>query len=244
MQQSMPPSDAERPVENPYAPPRAFESPAATTTESSHARSQRQQHLRRESCIRATGLLCLIVGVILLVSFGLGTLAELRKFPSGERDIDPWLYRRWIARMATVNSLALIAAVTSWGLFQLRNWGRWTLTIISVIPVPILLCSGLIHESSGDPAFQESLDSFGSIALSVVSALSCAPQVFLLWSPKGKTVFSPGYREIIKQTPDLRGGCLGSLQALLIVPASCTSYFVLMMTTLNTLVLLGLIRSF
>jgi hypothetical protein len=244
MQQSMPPSDAERPVENPYAPPRALESPAATTTESSQARSHRQQHLRRESCIRATGLLCFIVGVIVLLSFGLGTLSELRKLSSGERDIDPWIYRRWIARMATVNSLAFIATVTSWGLFQLRNWGRWSVTIISVIPVPILLCSWLVHGSSGDPSIQESLDSFGSIALSIVSALSCAPQLFLLWSPKGKTVFSPGYQEIMQQTPDLRGGCLGFLQALLMIPASCTSYFVLMMTTLNTLVIFGLIRSF
>jgi hypothetical protein len=242
MQKSTPPSDAERPVDNPYAPPRANESPA--TTESSQARSQRQKHLRRESCIRATGLLCLIVGVLLLVSFGWGVLSELRKLSSGERDIDPWIYRRWIARTATESSLAFIAAVTSWGLFQLRNWGRLTLTIISVIPVPILLCSCLVRGSSGDPSFQESLDPFGSIALSVMSALSCAPQLFLLWSPKGTMVFSPGYREIIQQTPDVRGGCFGFLHALLIIPVSCTSYCVLMMATMNTLVILGLIRSF
>ena len=122
MQQSMPPSDPERPVENPYAPPRALESPAATRKESSQTRSQRQQHLRREACIRATGLVCFVLGVIVLLSFGLGTLSELRKLSSGERDIDPWIHRRWIARMATVNSLAFIATATSWGLFQLRNW--------------------------------------------------------------------------------------------------------------------------
>ncbi len=243
MQESVPPSDGERPVVNPYAPPAALDGPPATTLESSPARRQRQQHLRRESCIRATGLLCLIAGVIVLGSFGLGLFAELRKLSSAP-EVDRWVYRRWIARMATVDSLAFIATVTSWGLFQLRNWGRWAVTIIAVIPVPILLCSWLVQRSAGNPSIQESFDSFGSIALSVVAGLSSAPQLFLLWSPKGKTVFSTRYQEIIQQTPDLRGGCLGSLQALLIFPASCASYLVLMMTTLNTLVIFGLIRSF
>ena len=87
MLQSKPPSDAERTVENPYAPPRALESPATATAETSQARSQRQQHLRRESCIRATGLVCLIVGVLVLLSFGLGTLSELGKLRSGEQQL-------------------------------------------------------------------------------------------------------------------------------------------------------------
>jgi hypothetical protein len=237
-------SDADGPDDNPYAPPRAQETPPASDAQADHLQVQRRQHLNRERCIRVTGLLCLAVAVIVLLSFGLGTLSELRKLPSDERELEQWMNRRWVARMATVNSLALIATVTNWGLFQLRSWGRWVATIVSVIPVPILVCTWLIGDRTGDPTVRESLDSFGLIALAMVSAISCIPQFFLLWSPKGRMVFSPAYRRIVLLTPNQREGCLGLLQALLIFAASCTSYFVLMMATLNTLVILGLIRSF
>jgi hypothetical protein len=186
----------------------------------------------------------LILAAIVLLGFGLGTLYEFQRTSTGEGAIEAWIYRRWLARMATVNSLALLAAVTSWGLFQLRNWGRWALTIVLLVPLPILLFSLLFHDRSGAATAQESVDSVGLIGLTIVLALSCAPQLFLLWSPKGRTVFSPGYRKVIEQTQDLRRGCLGYLQALLIVPASFASYLVLMVTALNTLVVLGLIRSF
>ncbi len=102
---------------------------------------------------------------------------------------------------------------------------------------------GLWQERSGDPALQESLDSVGSLALSVVSVLASVPQLFFLWSPRGKTIFSAGYREIIEETPDRRGGCLAYLKALIVIAASFTSYVVLMIAILNTLVVLGLIRS-
>jgi hypothetical protein len=244
MQQSKPSSDAERPDENPYAPPKAEISSAVEEGKTDEAGSQRQKHLRRETCIRITGLLSLILATIVLLSFGLGTLYEFQKTATGEVAIEAWIYRRWVARMATVNSLAFVATVTSWGLFQLRNWGRWALTIVLLVPFPILLFSLLLRNCSEAATAQESVDSIGLIALSIVLALSCTPQLFLLWSPKGRTVFSAGYRKIIEQTPKLRGGCLGFLQALLIIPASFASYLVLMVTTLNTLVILGLIRSF
>jgi hypothetical protein len=242
MQQTKPSPDADPPRENPYAPPAAEESSAVNDGNTDEAGSQRQKHLRRETCIRITGLLSLILAVAVLLSFGLGTHYELQKTLTGERDIEPWMYRRWIARMATVNSLAFVATVTSWGLFRLRNWGRWALTLVSVVPLPIVICSWLIGTRSADPTVQDY--SVSSIALTIVSALSCTPQLFLLWAPKGDMVFSPGYRKIIEQTPELRGGCLGFLQALLFIITSLVSYIVLMVAMLNTLMILGLIRSF
>jgi hypothetical protein len=236
--------DDGRPDENPYAPPTAELSSALDVEKTDEAGGQRQKHLRRETCIRATGLLCFITAAIVLLTFGLGSLYELQKTSTGERTIEPWMFRRWIARMATVNSLALIAAVTSWGLFQLRSWGRSAVTILSVVPLPVLLCSWLLRDRSFDPMAQGSVDSIGLIALLAASTLSCTPQLFLLWSPKGGTLFSPGYRKIIDQTPELRGGFLGFLQALLFIPTSFVSYVVLMVTMLNTLVMLGVIRSF
>jgi hypothetical protein len=76
-----------------------------------------------------------------------------------------------------------------------------------------------------------------------MSGVSSPLLIFLMASPKGKIVFSPSYRETIRQTPQMRSGCAGSLPAVLIVPAMFASYLVFLMTGLSVLVLLGLIRS-
>ncbi len=137
MRQSEPSRDGERPDENPYAPPRAEVRPEIDQKGTDQAASQRKEHLRRELCIRVTGLLCLIMAIIVILTFGLGTLWELRAADSAERGgVEPWMHERWIVRMTSVISLAAIAAVSSWGLFRLRNWGRWALTIVTMLPVP------------------------------------------------------------------------------------------------------------
>jgi hypothetical protein len=245
MQPIKPSSDAERPDENPYAPPQAEPRPEADKKRAVQADSQRKEHLRRESCIRATGLLCLIIAVIVILTFGLGTLSELRRIgSSGEEGIEPWMHRRWIARMTSVISLAVIAAFTSWGLFRLRNWGRLALTIVTTLPVPAPLCGWLLLNRTANPGLEERPALKGLILLSAISALSSLPSLFLMWSPKGQMVFSPEYRETIRQTPDLRPGCSGLLPTLVAAPAGFVSYSLLMVTVLTILVMLGLIRSF
>jgi hypothetical protein len=64
-----------------------------------------------------------------------------------------------------------------------------------------------------------------------------------MWSPKGNIVFSPEYRETIRQTPHLRSGCSGVFPALVALFAELFSYFVLLMSVLSILAMLGLIRS-
>ena len=243
MQQSKPPSDAERSDENPFAPPRAETETGLDEKETSRVERQRREHIRRESCIRWTGLLSLILAVIVLLTFGLGTLYELLRHDSSIEDIEPWMHQRWIVRMTSVISLAFIAAVTSWGLFRLRNWGRWALTIVTTLPLPALICVWLLLKRTATPEVQESIDAMGLTILSVVSALPYTVLLFLLWSPKGKMVFSPGYHETIRQTPHLRSGCSGIFPALVAVPAGLFSYFVLLMSVLSILAMLGMIRS-
>jgi hypothetical protein len=65
-----------------------------------------------------------------------------------------------------------------------------------------------------------------------------------MWSPKARIVFSPGYRETIRQTPNLRPGCSGFLPTLLAVPAGFLFYSLLMVTVLMSMVMLGLIDDF
>jgi hypothetical protein len=244
MNKTNPSSDAERPDENPYAPPQTQTRPRVDEKESNPVDGQRGDHFRRELCIRLTGLLSLIVAAIVIVNFGLDTLSELRRLDSPEAGgIELWMYRSWILSRTILISLAVVGAITSWGLLRLRNWGRWALTIVTTLPVPVLLGGWLLLNRTENPGLRESLESSGLIALSVMSALSCPLLLFLTWSPKSKFVFSPGYRDMIRQASDLRPGYSGILAAVLIVPAMFASYLVLFMTLLSILALLDFIRS-
>ena len=100
-------------------------------------RNQRTKHLRRESCIRVAGLIGLILAGCVVLTFGFGR--SLNFIVKTEEGIEPWMYRRWAARMICVISIAVLAFVTSWGLFRLRNWGRWALTIVTTLPLPVLI---------------------------------------------------------------------------------------------------------
>jgi hypothetical protein len=231
----------ERRDENPYAPPRTEISPAVVETETDDVGNQRTKHLRRESCIRVAGLLGLILAGFVVLTFGLGGLSELYGHEDGGHE--PWMYRRWIARIVSVISIAVLAFVTSWGLFRLRNWGRWALTIVTTLPIPALVCGWLLRSFTSDPGLQGMVNTAGLITVSVISAISCPLLLFLMWSPRGEMVFSHDYSEIIRRTPGSRPGCSGILPALTVLSAELASYFVLLLVMLSILVLLGLVRS-
>jgi hypothetical protein len=241
MQQSKPPRPDEQRDENPYAAPRTAIRPAVDQNATDQAGNQRRKHLRRESCIRVAGLIGLFLAGFVVLTFGFGTLSEL--YRQDAQGIEPWMYRRWVARMICVILIAVLAFVTSWGLFRLRNWGRWALTIATTLPVPALVCGWLLQILSANPGVQENLNPAALATLSVMSALSCPLLLFLMWSPRGEMVFSPIYSETIRRTPGSRGGCWGILPALAASIAELASYLVLLLTVLSILVMLGLITS-
>jgi hypothetical protein len=241
MPQVEPSNPAERPDENPYAPPRDDRRASVDETETGQVESQRTKHLRRESCIRNAGLISSILAGCVVLTFSVGALFEL--YRQEEQDIELSIYRRWVARMICVISIAILAFVTSWGLFWLRNWGRWALTMVTTVPLPVLVCAWLLLNRTANPEVQESIDPVGLTILCVVSALPYTFLLFLMWSPKGSMVFSPEYRETIRQTPHLRSGCSGIFPALVTVSAALYSYYVLMMSVLSILAMMGLIRS-
>ena len=68
--------------------------------------------------------------------------------------------------------------------------------IVTTLPVPAIVYGWLLLNRTENLGLEENLNSASLIALSVMSALSCPPLLFLMWSPKGRTVFSPGYLEL------------------------------------------------
>jgi hypothetical protein len=241
MRQSKPSSDGEQTVENPYAPPRTEMEPTIDGKATNESENRRTKHLRRETCIWLAGLIGLILAGCVVVTFGFGTFSEL--YRQEEEGIEPWMYRRWVARMICVISIAVLALVTSWGLFRLRNWARWALTIVATLPVAALVCGWLLLILTQNPAVQATLNYAGLTALSVMSTLSFPFLLFLMWSPRGEMVFAPEYSETIRGTPGSRAGCLVILPVLAAVSAELASYFVLLLTVLSILVILDLICS-
>ena len=241
MPEIKPDSPAERPDENPYAAPEVERTPAPDGDETDPVWSQRTKHLRRESCIRVTGLIGLIFAGFVLLAFGGGMLVEI--FRQEEEGIELWMHRRWMARMIGVSSIAILAFVASLGLFRLQNWGRWTLTIMATLPVPAIVCAWLFENRTANPGVQDGLETANFAVLFVMSALSSPLLLFLMWSPRGQTVFSSEYAETIRQTPGSRPGCSGIFPALAAVFAELISCLVFLLTALSLLVLLGVIRS-
>jgi hypothetical protein len=240
MPQIEPISSAERPDENPYAPPSEDRRASVDEKATDGLANLRTKHLRRESCIRLSALIGLILAGFVGLTFGVGSLFELYRQEEG---IELLSDRRWVARMICVISIAILAFVTNWGLFRLRNWGRWALTIVTTLPLPVLICAWLLLNRTANPEIQESIDPVGLTIVSMISALPYTLLLFLMWSPKGRIVFSPEYRETIRQTPHARSGCSGVFVAVVAVSAALFSYFVLLMSVLAILAMIGLIRS-
>jgi hypothetical protein len=179
---------------------------------------------------------------VVVLTFGLGTLSQLLE-PDSLNDIPPWMYRRWVVRMTGVIALALVAAVTSWGMSRQRSWGRRALTVVTTLPIPVLLCGWLLLNHTDNPGLRRSLDPAGLTALSVLSVISCPLLLFLVRPITGRTGLPPGCRDKSRETPSARPGCGGIASALAIVLAALASYFVLLLTFLSILAVLGVIRS-
>jgi hypothetical protein len=243
MPETEPPNGDQQPEPNPYAPPQTDLGPAAAEWETDPDGDLRRTHLRREASIRVAGLFGSILAGLVAITFGLGTLSESFQTSVGEKDLPPWMFWRWVARMICVISIAVIAFATNWGLFRLRNWGRWALAIGTTLPVPALVCGWVLATRTLNPELQESINTGRLTALSIMSALSCSVLLFFLWSPRGETVFSPEYGETIRRTPGARAGCSGILAALVVVSAELFAYTALLMTVLSILAMLEVIRS-
>jgi hypothetical protein len=227
-------SEAENRRSNPYAPPQSESGPTADSTAIDEALNQRRIHLRRESCIRMTGLLSFMLNAIVVVALGLLAYFALRPFPSP-------IPRSWIAFATLVAAIAFACAVTGWGLYLLRNWARWGLTLLAALPpASQILCWILINYASDPP--WDRVPGPGRLERTIgLSLLSSLPQLIVMWSPKSSVVFSSAYKVIIRQTRALPRGWLGILPAMLLAPAALLSSFLLMMSVILAMAMFGMV---
>jgi hypothetical protein len=228
------------PEHNPYAPPRTDIRPLA---ENAASESEDRRPVGRETIIRIGGLIGLILAGLVFVVFGLGFLSEFKKIAVAEGQIDPWKYRVYISRMASTISVCLLAAVTNWGLFRLRRWGRWALTCATVLPVPVmslcyLMIRGLTRLEAGESIFPWRL-----AIITMGTSIYWIHILFLLWSPKGMAVFSRGYTDARRRGARKGAGCFPVIGAFGFAFAQGISYTALVLSVLSLLEFVGLLPS-
>jgi hypothetical protein len=167
--------------ENPYQAPSVEEvvAPAAPLSEVEAIRSQ---HLKHEGALKAVGVFFLL-GAMLMALSVVGLVAVLGRVRTGsESEADS---HQWVMTVVGIGVAVCAAQLAAgWGLRELRPWAK--------IPATLLVAIGLIRFFP----FVTPVDLIGMlVGVGVLYLLFCA---------KGRKVLSPGYAEIMEQTPHLR----------------------------------------
>lgn len=181
--------DARKPAEaepNPYAAPAegpVLGEPVLVPIGQSEAEWIRRRHLSHEASVKAIGSLAIFGAVVLgcLMLYGVAIalgLADPSEDDLQEMEYVPLVYGGGAAFFFI---FGVTSAVVGIGLRRLRPWARWTETGVCVLGSIVAL-----------------------LTINVLGLLFNIYILYLMLSAKGAMVFSPGYKNIIAQTPHIK----------------------------------------
>jgi hypothetical protein len=206
----------------------------------------RSDLLPTEAALRVAGTIGMVLSASTFVIFAVPVSGMLREAggPDGILLVEDWLWRRWVARMASLLTLAVVAAVNCWGLSRLRPWARWPLVALAAVP-PLALVAGLgLRAWSADPALRELGDVMTMPCVGLVVYPASIAACWAACSRRGRTVLSPHYEGMVARTPKLSARLTTGLPAgLALALAMLILYWTLLLTFLGALVACGVIRS-
>jgi hypothetical protein len=162
-------------------------------------RSVRLAYLGLESAVKSLGQLCYLVAFVSIlgtVEFALFAMGVLRLAPALDKLADPSLIRAGFGVLAV---FMLIQTAGQWalghGLTRLRAWARWTvvaltaLSLVSHLGFCIALC--FVYP-------------FWSLVGLIVGGGLHVLILYPLITPGAAMVFSPGYKEVVRATSEIR----------------------------------------
>jgi hypothetical protein len=206
----------------------------------------RRDLLPTVAAFRVAGTIVMVLGASVFVIFGVPVSGMLREAwePGGILLDEEWLWRRWVARMASVLTLALVATVMGWSLRRRRPWARWALIVLGAVP-PLAMVAGLgLRAWSADPAMRELGD---VMTIPCVGAVVFPASIAAYWaacSRRGRAVFGPHYEGVVARTPKLSPrSTTGLLAGLGLAWATFILYWTLLLMFLGGLAACGVIRS-
>src|SRR4051794_28442911 len=206
----------------------------------------RRDLLATEAAFRVAGTIGMVLGASVFALFAVPVSGMLRVAvePGGVLLVEDWKWRRWVARMAAVLTLAVLATVTSWGLSRPRPWARWALIALGSVP-PLASVAGIwLLVRAADPARRE----LGEVLMMPCVGAFVFPASIAAYraafSRRGRAVLSPDYEDVVARTPKLSPIPRSGLRSgLWLASAMLILYWTLLLTFLGVLAACGLIRT-
>lgn len=206
----------------------------------------RRDLLPTEVAFHVAGTVGMVLAASVFVTFGVPVSGMLREAgePGGILFGEDWRWRRWVARMASVLPLAVVGAVTSWGLRRRRPWARWALMVLGAVP-PLAMIAGLGLRAWGvAPAVRELLDVMTLPCVGVVVLSASIAAYWAACSRRGRAVFRPHYEDVVARTRESSpNSTIGVLAGVGLTWAKFVLYWTLLFLFLSVLAACGVIRS-
>jgi hypothetical protein len=206
----------------------------------------RRDLLPTEAAFRVAGTVGMVLAASVFVIFAVPVSGILHGAgePGGILLGEGWLWRRWVARMASVLTLAVVAAVTGWGLRRRRPWARWALIVLAAVPLLALVAGLGLQAWGADPALRELGDVMTMPCVGVVVFPASIAACWAACSRRGRAVLGPHYEGLVARTPKLSPRLTtGLLAGLGLAWATFILYWTLMLLFLGVLAACGVIRS-
>lgn len=202
--------------------------------------------LPAEAAFRVAGTAAMLLAAVVFVAFAVPVSLMLQGAgdAGGLFHEEPWLWRRWAARMASVLTLAAVAAVLGWGLRHLRPWARWAMVAVGLAP-PLAFAARLALRALGVAPPNVDLDDPGSmLCVGAVVLPACAAALWCCCSAPGRAVLSRDYAGLVGRTPKLAATAReGRMYGLALALALFILFWTLLLMFLGTLAACGIIRS-
>jgi hypothetical protein len=206
----------------------------------------RRDLLPTEAAFRVAGTIGMVLGASVFIIFAVPVSGMLRGAggPGGILLEEDWLWRRWVARMASVLALAVVGTVMSWGLSRLRPWARWTLIVLGAVPLLVLAASLGLRARGADLVVRELSDPTSMVCIGALVVPASIAAFWAACSRRGRAVLSPYYEGVVARTPKLFPRlATGRLAGLGLALAMFVLYWALLLMFLGVLTACGVIRS-
>ena len=206
----------------------------------------RSDLLSTEAAYRVAGTTAMILGTFIFIVFAIPVSSMLRHGdePYGILLNEEWIWSRWVARMVTCMTVAILGSVLGWGLRGRHPWARRAMIAVGGIP-PLALLGGLaLRALATDPSTRQLADVATIFSACVFILPASLAVCWMALSRRARAVFAPDYKDLIARTPKLvswRG--LGRMRGLGLALALFILLWALMHLFLSFLVVLGKIRT-
>ena len=183
---------------NPYAAPMAdlTAAPAHSTMDLAEAEATRRRYLYHEASVKSVSSLYYLGAVFgMLVTAGIvafGVMAASGMIPNAAAS--PPMVMIFVIGGFYL-AITLLNFAVGRGLHRLQDWARWTVIVLSALGLLLMLFVGLVLMIRRPVV--------GGLVLAIGGSI-IGYILYLMASPNGAMVFSPGYKEVIALTPHVK----------------------------------------